>query len=145
MDTISAYKLLNTIPYINSGGCGIAAISIIRWTEKNNMSKPVIVFLYEGSEEEEADKNMSLIQSGHIKSAYTPSHIALLIDGEVIDSREFKDYNVLDVYGVCHSGVSAEELLELINSGNWNDWFSRKNNIPLIERMLDIDLSDITR
>ena len=126
---------------IDSGGCGIAALSAIRWAEKNNIKSQIgIVFLYDSFEEEEMDKNCSLIENGHIKEAYTPSHIALLVDGEVIDSR---GNWVLGRYDACHSGVSPEELLILINYGNWNDWFVRKDSLPVIEELLDIDLSDI--
>jgi hypothetical protein len=143
MDTKSIYKLLGKVYAINSGGCGVAALAVIRWAERNNQPIPAIVFLYDCFEEEEAEKNMSLIQNGHIKSAYTPSHIALLIGEEVLDSRLLSDYNPMDVYTVCHSGVTPEELLELINSGNWNDWFVRKDSIPVIEEMLSISLSDV--
>jgi hypothetical protein len=142
MDILDALILMkSTNKNLNSGGCGVAALSAIRWAEKNNIQKPIgIVFLYDEFEAEEAEKNMSLIQNGHVKSAYTPSHIAILVDNEIIDSD---GDGVLSKYYTMHSGITPEELLVLINNGNWNDWFVRKTSIPVIEKQLDIDLSDV--
>jgi len=126
---------------LDSGGCGIAALSAIRWAEKNGVQKEIgIVFLYDEFEAEEADRNMSLVQNGHIDAAYTPSHIALMVDGKVIDSGA---NDPLSRYYVMHSGITPEELLTLINYGNWNDWFVRVEGVPVIEKQLDIDLSDV--
>ena len=41
-------RYLSSIEYINRGGCGIAALAIHRWLEKNGMLKDTkIVFLYD--------------------------------------------------------------------------------------------------
>lgn len=99
-----------------------------------------IVFLYSFMDEDDADVNMSLIKDGNIKSVYVPSHIIIILDnGRIINTdREF----ATSYYSAAHSGISSEELVTLINHGNWNSMFNRKY-IPSIQKVLGISLQDI--
>lgn len=141
MDIQKALRLIQKHnPDINRGGCGIAALSTIRWADKNNKPIPESVFLYTSWEKDMAEENQSLIKNGHIKDCYVPAHIALLVDDRVIDSDGVIDSGL---YPVTHMDVSPGELLVLINRGDWNDTFVRKVGVPKIMGMLKIDLSDI--
>ena len=135
-------KLLGKkINLLNCGGCGIAALAAIRWAEKNHnpVSGIEIIFLYTEDEESICEENQSLIENGHIDSALVPAHIAIGYCGRVLDSE-----GVVDIGSyIYHSDVLPQELLTLINRGTWNPSFSRLVEVPKIERLLNIDLSDI--
>lgn len=132
------YKRLEKVPDLNCGGCGIAALAMIKYAEKLGI-KVAIVFLYRSYAEDMADNNMSQLASGNVDAVEIPNHIALLEGDMVIDSEG----NPLDRYQICHSGVTTEELLALIFQEGWNSHFSRRKSIPMIEEILDISLKEI--
>ena len=127
------------LPCINAGGCGIAALAAIRLAKKHNEDVSII-FLYKSDEKSWFESNQSLIKSGNIKDAYVPSHIAIIFDGVTVDTEGIvEDYR----YSYSQSDISEDELVTLINHGDWNDRFQRDKVIPRIEKILDIKLDDV--
>lgn len=81
-------------------------------------------------------------RNGHIEDAYVPFHVALSMDGFIMDSGGEFDPDDLG-YPLQQNFIAEEELVTLINDGNWNDRFNRQKEIPKIEKLLGVDLSDI--
>ena len=138
---------LHDVPFINSGGCGISALSIYRWLKKNGQlnSKTRFVYLYNKD-----CKNLYINNKAALRKKF------------YLFSLEIKPTSALHV-GIFHNGkyidcdgdfdVTGYDFIQLIkdedfvvnsinNKSAWNDLFDRKH-INLIESLLDIDLSDI--
>mgnify|MGYP007044048173 FL=1 len=127
------------LPDINSGGCGIAALAALRLAKKHN-EEVNIVLLYKSDEKNWFESNQSLIKSGNIKDAFVPSHVAIIFDGITVDTSGIvEDYS----YSYSQSDISEDELITLINHGDWNDRFQRDKDIPRIEKILGINLDDV--
>lgn len=132
-------EFLSSIPDINAGGCGIAALAILRWIEKNAsemLNDIQIVFLYNDSWQ--YNTNCTMIQSGE-KSLVVPAHVVLRTNkGEEIDAH-------CDWCEQEHP-VSLDHLITTINDpieNGWNPWFERKTQVKKIAEKLNIDLSDV--
>jgi hypothetical protein len=141
MDALDVFTYIKEkVPDINAGGCGIAALSVLR-TIGYDPSRMSIVYLYDEDEEGEASCNMRLLNRNNLKGGCVPSHVCLLVDGDFLDADG--DEPLLK-YHLTHSGGTIRELIELINTGNhWNSDFDRSRALPIIEKFLGIDLSDI--
>ena len=139
MEIDQVQKYLNSIPNINAGGCGISALSIYRWLKKNNkLDDTKFIYLYR--EKYRYLNNSSILKKKNGKPQ-APSHIALLYDGQFIDSSG----EIKLTYGWVQIIDEEEFLKETLNNLNdWNNMFDR-NNIPKIEGYLGIDLSDIKK
>ncbi len=132
---------LSCIEAINAGGCGIAALAIYKWMEKNaiEMLKDIeIVFLYNDSWE--YNTNCSRIQDGE-NCLIVPAHIILRTSkGKEIDAHcTWNGRETEHTVGIQH-------LINTINtpvSNGWNNWFDRKENIKKIAKKLDISLDEV--
>ena len=143
----SILDTLNSIPRINSGGCGIAALAIYRWCKANNVpvSDRPFIFLWRDDDEWEARNNDQHLFNGEIDNVEAPSHVAIeladgLYDTEGLEgSRLFQRCTCKQEYK-----LNEYELLNVINrTEEWNFTFNRSRNIPIIEIALGIDLSDV--
>lgn len=131
---------LASIPNINKGGCGVAALAMYRWLKKNNQlcSNFKFVILYSCWHDADIiENNKHVLQTGH-GSAVACSHICIT-NGmyEVIDSdSEIDASNYKDV-----QYISEEWFLinMLDNVGSWNTLFDRKW-VKSIEKKLNIDI-----
>jgi hypothetical protein len=137
-------EFLGTIPNINLGGCGIAAISVLRWAEKyspESRKEITPVFCYHEDEPKTCESNMVNSIAGNANGVSTPSHIGIMYKGSILESggEEVDTEN----YPLFHE-VSVE-ILEacLSNYWTWNCFFSRFQSIPLIESALGISLQDM--
>lgn len=149
--TIKSFKnvleFLDTIRFINCGGCGIAAISLYRWLEKNKkLTKNTKFFGFDDSSEEFNNNYNLLTNNGKNNDL----KYKLLVSSHymIFHRNKFYDSNGSHVeidYRYKYE-ISEEQLLVLINYPsnriNWNTMFDR-NNCKEIEKTLDIDLSDI--
>lgn len=138
LDFNGVLSYLDSIPNINNGGCGIAALAIYRWLKKNQPEKECkITFL---SDNYIYSLNCEKLKS-NILSLVVPSHIVVEIDGKFYDSDgEYPNYR-----GNCYYQVKEDHLITTINCpdcNNWNDVFKRKHT-KSIAKTLGIDLSDV--
>jgi hypothetical protein len=137
-------ECLNSIRYINHGGCGIAALAIYRWSKANGHFVPehAFRFLWDYDEAEERDRNDERLFNGELSDVATPSHIVIELYDGLYDSDGLYDPDAAgDLEQEYH--LNADELLAVINAGNWNSLFNRARYIPVIEFALGIDLSDV--
>jgi len=135
-------RYLNSIIFINSGGCGIAALAMFKWLKKNNLieeNTTNFVFLYKSDDGTDYLNNSSVLkQKSGIPVA--PAHVILFHKGNYIDSEgivEVNEYHWLQ-------NVNEENFVVRANNNlfTWCGFFDR-NNIKDIEKMLEIDMDDI--
>jgi hypothetical protein len=143
---------LKNIPYINYGGCGIAAYSILKYLKTYNqeaLKSISVIFCYE-------DYLLSIYKTNKLllttkKEGFSiPTHIIIKIGKDkYYDAEGFNPY--IDYVKWTHTLPKTKELsilLSIINNprnSHWNPCFNRKKNIPKIEKALKIDLSEIRR
>lgn len=135
-------KNLNTVWGINWGGCGISALAMYRWLKENDMliGDESFTYLYISSDDTFHTNSSVLNEKDNNCKLGSASHIMLYHNGKNHDSKGSDiDYR----YVRSHTGISEEQLLESIRFGLWNDGFGRENWIPVMEQMLNVNLSDI--
>ena len=117
--------ILDQIPCINAGGCGISSLAMSRWLKKNCRIN-VTFYAYDYGCSEIID---------------VPAHIFIYFDGKFLDSSG----EVSPQYQNDACPLSEKYLLILINHHrhHWNSSFNREKYVPYIETLLDIDLSDV--
>lgn len=131
------YLFLSWIPSINLGGCGVAALSMYRWLEKNEGQRPPIILLY--SSERRYNSNLKYLEKGKKRNLQIPNHCVI--------GYPFEDFNEIIKkwsYEFYWNQITDEEgILKMLNNGkNWGHRFNREN-IPKISERLGIDLSDV--
>jgi hypothetical protein len=136
-------RFLDNFEYINYGGCGIAALSMYRWLKKNNMLKgnECFIFLYQANDfyyntNERFFKGLS-------KNIVSCTHVVLKIDDEYYDTTGKTRTMFLWRYLSQHDNIPEDNLIIALNNDCWNYLFDRKLYVPIIEKVLGIDLSDI--
>jgi hypothetical protein len=143
------FAYLAWIPYINLGGCGISALAIYRWLEKENLliKNPIskgqntrFVFLYEGNGKHIFDNNKEAIKDINTEPI-APNHAVLFHDGNYIDVDGIIDVSTYK----WMQNISNEDFIIRANNtvDYWNPSFDRNKYLRLIEKRLGIDLSDI--
>ena len=76
---------LSEIPNINLGGCGVSALSMYRWLEKNNeLDNSKFIFLY--NNQEHYLNNSNVLKEGD-GSPLPPTHCCISHEGKFKDSR----------------------------------------------------------
>ena len=145
-------KYLNSIPYINCGGCGYSAYAIYLWLKKTNYPKinnVSFVYLYSGISDDYYYKTNESFIKGERSSATACSHIMVNIGRKngtkfIDSSPEGIDLKVSKYHSDCefnvvrrHNGIDESTLRNSLKHGSWNDIFDKKN-IKKIEKMLDI-------
>lgn len=146
VETLSqARAALAQIQSINSGGCGIAALALARWIKKSEMRATTHFVM--GSHLRECFVANSTAQVDTAIQPDSCSHIGLIIydfdenSQKIIDSR-----GLFDMGSYAYNTIVSREdiLVKAINRvDRWNPSFKRRDNVPIIEQVLDIDLSDI--
>jgi len=143
------FNYLSWIPRINRGGCGISALAIYRWLEKENLliKNPVLkwkntkfVFLYDNCHRFVLDNNRIAVKD-HNTDPIAPNHAVLFHMGEYIDSD-----GIVDVSGFkWMQNITEEEFVIRANNSldYWNPDFNRNKYLKVISKKLGIDLSDI--
>ena len=134
-------EFLSGIPCINEGGCGIAALAMYRWLKKNHTSEEMskIKFVYIEWDDDSVYEHNERFNDGYWLDA--PTHCVLLYKGNYIDSNGDVDF---DKWGDYTFEINDESVIvDSIINGCWNSMFDREKWIPIIEKELGIDLSDI--
>lgn len=138
-------EIINSIPCINFGGCGISALSMYRWIKKyQQIDDMSFTFLY--SDNDGFSHNEQILSGkNHSSVLFAPTHVILRIEGFFIDSNEvFETVNDL-CYKRIHKQITENQLVESINQKHyWNNDFNR-TYITKIQNSLKIDLSDIIK
>lgn len=139
-------EYLNSVDNINRGGCGIAALAIHRWLEKNNMLRDTkIVFLYDYITRSIYDTNYQILKNNNNGIPEGAPHIVVKRLKKYIDSEGVLSAKYINFRYVFRLEVDSEFLLTAINNNLhvWNASFNRKKELPRIAKRLKIDLSDV--
>lgn len=140
-----ARAALDKIPTINLGGCGVAALALHRWAliHADQVSIPdrPFVFYWEREDYFELSRNDEKLAQGDLDAVEVPWHVGIELSGKVIDSRGLAcgKTDIAQEYK-----LDEIELLHIINNcTGWNSAFNRRKYVPIIEKALQIDLSDV--
>ena len=138
-------EFLNSIPSINSGGCGVAALAMYRWVEKNmpDYKADVIFHMFHRSKDHYTNNKKLIKTNQFCNDLVAPSHIGIQIKNvtPVLDSEKSLKK---DLYGFVIKTNSEDVLINALNNvDTWNPMFNRKKRVPRIEQHLGIDLSDV--
>lgn len=142
LDLESVLGILNDVPAINQGGCGISALAIYRWCKKNGVSVSDNPFVVLCEDEWELEHNNSACESGEVNEITIP-HIVIEIGGELTDSEGIEGELISRLPYRQDYQLNEDELLELVNTNSWNSWFNRRQWKDYIAQELSIDLSDV--
>jgi hypothetical protein len=118
---------LDGIPYINNGGCGVAALAIIRWL-KTNKKKTVKPVYLDDDEFPPVDR--------------APNHVAVRLGKDYVDATGRNNFANPGIW-LYSREVTESDLVTALNSPTWNSTFDRNNWLPIIESELNVDLSDV--
>jgi hypothetical protein len=142
-------KYLSRIPRINNGGCGVSALAIYRWLEKEKLliknsilkhKDTRFVFLYEFDNEHLFKNNKKAINNPNVE-AIAPNHAVIFHKGNYIDCDGTVN---ISRYEWIQNIRNEEFILRANNNVDyWNPDFDRNKYIKLIEKRLNINLSDI--
>lgn len=136
-------KRLDSIPAINSGGCGISVLAMHRWLMKNDDEYRTknydFICLHTQRDEEGYRTNVDSLMAG--TGFCAPNHTYLCIDGKCWDSEGTGNPD----WYYRHVGIKTEDnLLDMINHlERWNREFKRHTYVPIIAMELDIELDDV--
>lgn len=133
---------LNEINNINAGGCGVAAVAIYRFLTQNGLYSKYLsfAFAYKGWDASLYESNLNKHNNGNYDELEVPSHVVLKFKNKFfIDSN---GYDTDPQYDLFHD-VSHDEVLINVNHSGWNWIFDRRKEIPKIEKILNVNLSDI--
>lgn len=122
---------LNEIPLLNCGGCAIVGYALSKYLRSNN-EKCEVYYLFEDDYEAYRFDN---------KKKLSCAHCVIKYKGHFYDSEGCVDDEVKEHY---RRKVTFKFLRESINdSFEWNPMFEREKGIPMIEKYLGVDLSEI--
>lgn len=145
------FDSLNEIENRNSGGCLLMCLCFYRWLKKNNYDTSSFqIKQYDYFDKEKINHNISWLNSktGYPESSY---HYTWIYDGEEYDSNgsykpnEDLAFVILDGLNTKVTDITDYFCVKALNNADWNFSFDRKKSIPLIEKNLGINLSDIDR
>lgn len=126
---------LNSIPFINQGGCGYAAMCIYNWLKANNRLATdfKVAFVHSDSDQE------SFVHNSIHENKIACTHIMIFNDGKFIDSTgmyklrngilktsNFNANKRLIVFG------TIEGLQHALEHSNWNPLFDKKDIQPFL-------------
>jgi hypothetical protein len=131
---------LNSINWINNGGCGISALVIYKWLKENNKRNIEFMFLY--NQESVYKTNSRKLSKGN-KHLVSPSHVVVLWRGKIIDSNGIKTNSYTQLYDYSHIIDDINFLIGSINFSEWNDMFNRKESIPIIQEITGINIKEV--
>lgn len=143
-------QYLSDIPYINRGGCGIAALAMARWLLKNNGQADIMFFMGYNNTKDFLNNTRS-VYDNQMKNTPAPIPVAPSHAGVVIEMYGDDGAAVVDTDGklnllrfsYTHTFYNEDIIVQAVNNiRSWNPAFNR-NNVKLIVRNLGIDLSDI--
>ena len=134
-------NLLNEVPNINYGGCGLSALAMYRWLKANNklVGDESFVYLYTINDGT-YNSNCEVLENKNKKKLGSASHIMLYHDGRVHDSISCE---VKPRYKNQHKHLTEKHLVESLNYGYWNNAFYRGRYKDEIAKLFNIELNDV--
>jgi len=143
----SACDILSNIERINHGGCGLATLALLRFCKKFSRTPEnfKVVTLYPLFDDclNSFETNMNFVLNKS-KEAVACYHIGFMINSTIMDTKGAVDMKQYGKILIIPNGKEEEYLVTALNTHGWNPTFDRKYGIPLIEKHLQIDLSDIS-
>jgi len=131
-----ARKELDSLPFINQGGCGLAALALYD-TAVREGKKPKIVYCYSFWGDSTAMHKNNLFKEGKRKRAYACSHVLIKVGKRYWDSTgEIKSKDVKWAYELDEDITRKHLIASINNKGAWNDCFDRRRCMPIIKKML---------
>lgn len=133
------------LPYLNEGGCAIYTLALYRHLKKFHelVGDEKFVYSYSDYFIDAYKKNQRYLnkEANIIESC---THSFLFHNEMFVDSTGLVDsYYTQQMKHVIDVMWEESFLLNSINNPNWNYHFRRKTGIPVLERILEIDLSDV--
>jgi hypothetical protein len=116
---------LNSIPNINRGGCGFAALAMYEWLKEND----------------DKTQNISIIHLDYEEISERPSscaHVCIKYKNTLFDSKGKLDKSKFPY----KKEVSIEHHLNSLKFGEWNTMFQRRGNLTKIEKTLKIKIKN---
>ena len=134
---------LSSIPKINYGGCGFAALAMYRWLQKYNKEENIeLVFLYSSWCDEETYHQNNKFIFNKSRTIDSCSHAAIKFNDSIIDCNNIRNY--ADIYDGSYKYIHhiSEHFIKksLRCRSKWNPSFDRKY-VKQIEKDLNISLS----
>ena len=137
----SILNILDNVPALNSGGCGIAALAIYRWSKKNGVDVDSHPFVILCEDEWELRHNNAACENGDLDDITIP-HVVIEIGDDLYDSEGNNGKLQRELTYRQDYQLNEDELLGIINTDAWNDMFDREW-VDYIAEELDVDLSDV--
>ena len=118
--------------YLNSGGCGIFAITMYAYMIKYGFNCKIV--FYSTRDRKKYDEVFSEIQNKNHKnqSLLSASHIAIKYKNKIFDGFRFyqkKDFTITGEF-------SIKELALSLKYGNWNSAFNRKKYSKIVRDII---------
>lgn len=143
-------KYLEKIPYLNSGGCLVAAYSVFLAEEKdNNLDEIQLVALNFGSYSDPYIRKNLMYIKGKRKKADSASHFGWTYDNgsTIFDSdgkvRTWRYSETKNGVLVIPQNLTRPFAISSLNHGRWNQSFDRKKYVKLLSKKFDLDLSEV--
>lgn len=127
-------EFLSSIPYINNGGCGIAALAMFLSSREENTQ---VIYMYKNYSESSYKNNKKVLETGE-GNAESAEHVAIIFeDGRIIDCNK---ETLIENYDYSHTTTDINFILNSIRNGFWNLQFNRKKYLPSIEKFIDFEI-----
>lgn len=140
-------NFLDSLPYINAGGCGISAYAMYLWLKKEDKLPKnfKLVFLHHTSSEEEFLNNRKVLVEGK-GEIYAPEHVAVKYKGDILDSSGVVSTSRYGLFFEIPLDRAEDYIVNSLNTDDWNSAFNRAMCTAIIEKELGITFrSDLRR
>jgi len=136
-------KKLNDVDCINYGGCGVSALAIYRYMEKNGILNETTKIIYTYHKDDIDLYNTNQERNKNNTALHAPAHILIQHEGIYFDtikmSKKIKDFR----YNYYYHEATLNELIMSINTGGWNWSFNRGSGVPEIEKIVGVNLTEV--
>ena len=133
-------KYLKALPNVNSGGCGVAALTMYRYLKSKKVKTVGLRFLYH-SDSDNFEKNEDVLNTGK-GSPVSCTHVCIKYKGKYLDAVKEVDIND---FAENHE-ITEEFLIKALieNEDAWNGCFDR-HLVGEIQNELNVNLTDVTK
>lgn len=129
-------RYLQAIPYIDEGGCVIAALTMFRWL-KQRQTASQIVYFYDNRNSDSFQQNETYLKNDISVWPASCNHAYVSVNGKLYDT------NGRQTDGRQHHTVTIALVVDSIkNITGWSNSFDR-DFIPYIMKDTGVDLTDI--
>jgi hypothetical protein len=129
-------QYLENVPYINLGGCGIAALALYDAAQKEG-KKVDIAYLYHKWWGNHAREHNHKFKEGKVKKAHACEHVLVRVGNRYYDSTGVVNIKYASIWHLIDKGITRDHLVASVNNKDvWNDTFERKKYLPKIEKFI---------